>query len=545
MNIQEWCEYCSEVSYFRQVIPNILSFNNSYLSLFCTHDKVYCELCDKRWSSYLSKNGQDCYQFFSGWVKSTLTKKSISILNLPWWDNCNKCLVCELELKYIHQHSESYYQKWCSNCCVIYTGCRYCLTTNIIFGITDQSQCMKCKRILFIIIDITNMFSGNYIIDEFLASTIFDNNEQHSIADYMNNNTNIIPFEVYKFIIKHLRTIRLKIKWIPYSQITNLRKIAEGGFSIVHKTTLVDGSSDRDVAIKKLRDSQYFLDELKSFCQLNKAYGVIMCYGITQDPVTEEYMLIMDYAEGGDLHSYLKKNFINITWNDKLNIIEGISFGEMSDSSSNSNGGSFINCEKESTLKKIAELKKKIMKLENTSMKKEKTKRKSNQKLVDKESFAITNKTKGLSNQSRLKDKSFNNKSNNKSQPTLSEEDDTEFSSDEPKQPIFKKKNINYQKIPSFLHIPKRIWHGYMESMRLIVAEKLYHLFSTIEYRDMPIIEINKCIDKFCKKNPSFPETVSDWAEREMICQHINYRRSILNLSEMHKTNISVNKAKI
>ncbi|GBC49685.2 hypothetical protein GLOIN_2v1840876 [Rhizophagus irregularis DAOM 181602=DAOM 197198] len=81
--------------------------------------------------------------------------------------------------------------------------------------------------------------------------------------------------------------------------------------------------------------------------------------------------------------------------------------------------------------------------------------------------------------------------------------------------------------------------------MRLIVAEKLYHLFSTIEYRDMPIIEINKCIDKFCKKNPSFPETVSDWAEREMICQHINYRRSILNLSEMHKTNISVNKAKI
>ncbi|RGB39759.1 hypothetical protein C1646_754117 [Rhizophagus diaphanus] len=36
------------------------------------------------------------------------------------------------------------------------------------------------------------------------------------------------------------------------------------------------------------------------------------------------------------------------------------------------------------------------------------------------------------------------------------------------------------------------------------------------------------------QKNPSFPETVSDWAEQ-----------SILNLSEMHKINISVNKAKI
>ncbi|CAB4443968.1 unnamed protein product [Rhizophagus irregularis] len=185
------------------------------------------------------------------------------------------------------------------------------------------------------------------------------------------------------------------------------------------------------------------------------------------------------------------------------------------------------------------------MKLENTSMKKEKTKRKLNQKLVDRESFAITNKTKGSSNQSRLKDKSFNNKSNNKSQPTLSEEDDTEFSSDEPKQPIFKKKNITYQKIPSFLHIPKSIWRGYVESMRLLVAEKLYPLCPTTEYHDMSINEINKCIDKFHKKNPSFPETVSDWAEREMIRQHINYRWSILNLSEMHKTNISVNKAKI
>ncbi|CAB4493660.1 unnamed protein product [Rhizophagus irregularis] len=69
---------------------------------------------------------------------------------------------------------------------------------------------------------------------------------------------------------------------------------------------------------------------------------------------------------------------------------------EMSDCFSNSEGSSFT--EKEATLKKITELKKKIMKLENTSMKKEKTKKKSNQGLVDKESFAITNKTKGSSN---------------------------------------------------------------------------------------------------------------------------------------------------
>ncbi|CAB4444588.1 unnamed protein product [Rhizophagus irregularis] len=231
---------------------------------------------------------------------------------------------------------------------------------------------------------------------------------------------------------------------------------------------------------------------------------------------------------------------------------------ETSDYSSNSKSSLFTgestNHKKDVTIRKIAELRKKIAELEDSAVMKEGKKNKVKKgplnqcqpQIVEDNSFdnMTVNKTKRSSDQSQLpiiEDESFNNHNPKGS----SEDNDTEFSSDEPEQPIFKKKNINYQKIPSFLHIPKRIWHGYMESMRLIVAEKLYHLCSTIEYRDMPIIEINKCIDKFRKKNPSFPETVSDWAEREMIRRHINYRRSILNLNEMHKTNISVNKAKI
>ena len=43
--------------------------------------------------------------------------------------------------------------KWCEYCQITYKGCRYCLTTNIIFGITDQSLCRKCKRITSITIE--------------------------------------------------------------------------------------------------------------------------------------------------------------------------------------------------------------------------------------------------------------------------------------------------------------------------------------------------------------------------------------------------------
>ena len=48
--------------------------------------------------------------------------------------------------------------------------------------------------------------------------------------------------------------------------------------------------------------------------------------------------------------------------------------------------------------------------------------------------------------------------------------------------------NFCYCKISNFNKL--------QESMRLLVAEKLYSLCSTTEYRDMPINEINKCIDK-------------------------------------------------
>ncbi|EXX59975.1 Sps1p [Rhizophagus irregularis DAOM 197198w] len=317
-SIQEWCEYCSEILYFTQVVTR---------NIYCWHifNVEHCELCNYRRLSI--------YQVSSGWVESTLNKKSILILYLPWWDSYSQCIVCYEELKYIYQESKSYCQKWCSHCFIVYNGCRYCLTTNMIFGITDQSQCKKCKRTSFIRIDITDR---NYIIEEFLASIRIDNKNLHLIGNYKNRNTIGYPSGLYSFINKNLRlslhkkTIKEieEVKWIPYSQITDLKKIAEGGFSIIYKATW----EGIDVAVKKLHDSQniskYFLNELRSLYQCNDGNEwVIGWYGFSQDPITKEYMLILNYAEGGNLHDYLQKNFINITWNNKLFILRGILIG--------------------------------------------------------------------------------------------------------------------------------------------------------------------------------------------------------------------------
>ncbi len=43
------------------------------------------------------------------------------------------------------------------------------------------------------------------------------------------------------------------------------------------------------------------------------------CHGITKDPETNDFMLIMSYASGGDLYNYLQKKFKKIAWNSKWN----------------------------------------------------------------------------------------------------------------------------------------------------------------------------------------------------------------------------------
>ena len=44
----------------------------------------------------------------------------------------------------------------------------------------------------------------------------------------------------------------------------------------------------------------------------------LQTYGVTQDPETKEYMIVMQYANNGSLLSYLDQNINKLTWMDKL-----------------------------------------------------------------------------------------------------------------------------------------------------------------------------------------------------------------------------------
>ena len=49
-------------------------------------------------------------------------------------------------------------------------------------------------------------------------------------------------------------------------------------------------------------------------------------YGVTQDPETKEYMIVMQYANNGSLLSYLDQNINKLTWMDKLRHLWDIAY---------------------------------------------------------------------------------------------------------------------------------------------------------------------------------------------------------------------------
>jgi hypothetical protein len=195
----------------------------------------------------------DCYLISCECTKSTFVTKQITILYLPWWYNNSRCDVCNSKLEF-----KSDCQKYCVNCFIYYVGCRYCLTTNIIFGVAGQSQCKKCKRVSFILYnesDLETFLIYNVKLPEF--TDIVKNIDEYFTL------WQILKFEKIK-INKPL------IEWIPYSQFTGVKLMTKGGYGIIYKAEWIGKaewlSESKTVILKRFENSEnnskYFLNEV-------------------------------------------------------------------------------------------------------------------------------------------------------------------------------------------------------------------------------------------------------------------------------------------
>ncbi|GBC08412.1 hypothetical protein RclHR1_00810004 [Rhizophagus clarus] len=130
-------------------------------------------------------------------------------------------------------------------------------------------------------------------------------------------------------------------EWIPYNKFNNIEEIGKGGFSTVYSAICNGGllyysnswerKPNTTVALKCLHNSQNFIDE---FIKEVKAYpkqkieNILKIYGISQNPNTKDYIMVFEYAEGGNFNNYLNKNYENFDWFNGLkaliNTIEGL-----------------------------------------------------------------------------------------------------------------------------------------------------------------------------------------------------------------------------
>ncbi|RHZ90186.1 hypothetical protein Glove_5g52 [Diversispora epigaea] len=136
------------------------------------------------------------------------------------------------------------------------------------------------------------------------------------------------------------------IEWIPYNRFEDIKQIGKSGFETIHYARWIDGFIEKwdienqqwerdrkyseEVALKKFDNFVNFnnvLNEMeihfKTSCSGDDTS--IRFYGITQDPETHSYMMVLEYAKDENLREYLKINFNNINWKQKLYNLQELS----------------------------------------------------------------------------------------------------------------------------------------------------------------------------------------------------------------------------
>ncbi|POG78613.1 kinase-like domain-containing protein [Rhizophagus irregularis DAOM 181602=DAOM 197198] len=180
---------------------------------------------------------------------------------------------------------------------------------------TGYNNCQSCESQYFQQ-NFKNWTSGNHDVDEFIKKAQLKCNSKYKI-----------------------------IEWIEYDKFEDVEYLAKGGFGTVFKAVWKDGpisSWDYDnnqwkregetkVALKCLHNSQditaEFLKEVESHILVrgNREF-LIRCFGITKDPKTENFIMIMQLKKGS-LRQYLNNNFISLDWEEKLYDLHGIAYG--------------------------------------------------------------------------------------------------------------------------------------------------------------------------------------------------------------------------
>ncbi|UZO16485.1 uncharacterized protein OCT59_007872 [Rhizophagus irregularis] len=114
------------------------------------------------------------------------------------------------------------------------------------------------------------------------------------------------------------------LKWIPYNKFKNIKYLNEGGFGTIYRAIWLknNGNEDDEEVIlkcpKNLNENlNEFLKEWEYHTSVLSSYDIINIYGFTEDPNTSKYIIVMYYANKGNLRENLTR-LVKSNWNQKL-----------------------------------------------------------------------------------------------------------------------------------------------------------------------------------------------------------------------------------
>ncbi|CAG8642781.1 6819_t:CDS:2, partial [Dentiscutata heterogama] len=116
-----------------------------------------------------------------------------------------------------------------------------------------------------------------------------------------------------------------EIKLFKYSSFGGLQFLGAGGFGDVFRAYSED--KKEIVALKKVRnEKESFIREVKKINKFNHE-NIIKFYGITQDDGTQEYYMVLQFANNEDLRGFLHNRFSELDWPTKIKMANEISRG--------------------------------------------------------------------------------------------------------------------------------------------------------------------------------------------------------------------------
>ncbi|GBC08652.1 hypothetical protein RclHR1_00830003 [Rhizophagus clarus] len=136
------------------------------------------------------------------------------------------------------------------------------------------------------------------------------------------------------------------LEWLPYDKFYNIEFIAKGGYGKVYKANWTDGfitnwndktkswkriCQNKEVALKSLNNSKNvtleFLNEITLHHKIEDNFSITRLYGITQNPETKNYIMVLDYADYGSLRNYLDTYYKELSWYTKFHDLWRIAYG--------------------------------------------------------------------------------------------------------------------------------------------------------------------------------------------------------------------------